>query len=114
LPTVLQSKISDTAGSIGELLETAEPRGQIARFLHKKTMKPAAAGRPMTEDAAEPVRGSLSPSFHRLNCAEQPITVKPTFRLEDFHLAARECGQTNENDLGKPERYSDEKAYSHS
>ena len=35
LPTALQREIFDTAGSVGTLLETAELRGQIARFLHK-------------------------------------------------------------------------------
>ena len=35
LPTGLQREIFDTAGSVGKLLETAELRGQIARFLHK-------------------------------------------------------------------------------
>lgn len=35
LPTKLRRELFDTAGSIGELLATAELRGQIARFLHK-------------------------------------------------------------------------------
>jgi hypothetical protein len=35
LPITLQREIFDTAGSVGKLLETAELRGQIARFLHK-------------------------------------------------------------------------------
>lgn len=35
LPTTLQRELFDTAGSVGKLLETAELRGQIARFLHK-------------------------------------------------------------------------------
>jgi len=35
LPKALQREIFDTAGSVGELLETAALRGQIARFLHK-------------------------------------------------------------------------------
>jgi hypothetical protein len=35
LPTALQREIFDTAGSVGELLETAALRAQIARFLHK-------------------------------------------------------------------------------
>jgi hypothetical protein len=34
LPTKLQRELFDTAGSMGELLRTAELRGQIARFLH--------------------------------------------------------------------------------
>jgi hypothetical protein len=35
LPRKLQRELFDMAGSMGELLETAELRGQIARFLHK-------------------------------------------------------------------------------
>jgi hypothetical protein len=35
LPTTLQRELFDTAGSVGKLLDTAELRGQIARFLHK-------------------------------------------------------------------------------
>ena len=35
IPAKLQRELFDTAGSIGELLATAELRGQIARFLHK-------------------------------------------------------------------------------
>jgi hypothetical protein len=35
LPTKLQRELFDNAGSMGELLNTEELRGQIARFLHK-------------------------------------------------------------------------------
>lgn len=35
LPTTLQREIFDTAGSVGDVLETEALRGQIARFLHK-------------------------------------------------------------------------------
>src|SRR5581483_5000454 len=35
LPTKLRRELFDNAGSMGELLETAGLRGQIARFLHK-------------------------------------------------------------------------------
>ena len=35
LPTSLRREIFDTAGSLGELMETVTLRGQIARFLHK-------------------------------------------------------------------------------
>ena len=35
IPTKLQRELFDTAGSMGELLATAELRGQIAKFLHK-------------------------------------------------------------------------------
>lgn len=35
IPTKLQREFFDTAGSMGELLATAELRGQIARFLHR-------------------------------------------------------------------------------
>jgi hypothetical protein len=34
IPTKLQRELFDTAGSMGELLRTAELRAQIARFLH--------------------------------------------------------------------------------
>jgi hypothetical protein len=35
LPAKLQRELFDTAGSMGELVDTASLRGQIARFLHK-------------------------------------------------------------------------------
>jgi hypothetical protein len=35
LPKKLQRELFDSAGSMGELMDTAELRGQIARFLHK-------------------------------------------------------------------------------
>ena len=35
IPTKLQRELFDTAGSLGDLLQTAELRGQIARFLHR-------------------------------------------------------------------------------
>jgi len=35
LPAKLQRELFDTAGSMGELLNTSALRGQIARFLHK-------------------------------------------------------------------------------
>jgi hypothetical protein len=35
LPAKLQRELFDNAGSMGELLDTAALRGQIARFLHK-------------------------------------------------------------------------------
>ena len=35
LPKSMQREIFDTAASVGEVLETAALRGQIARFLHK-------------------------------------------------------------------------------
>jgi hypothetical protein len=35
LPRKLQRELFDLAGSMGELLNTAELRGQIARFLHR-------------------------------------------------------------------------------
>ncbi len=34
IPTKLQRELFDTAGSLGDLLQTSELRGQIARFLH--------------------------------------------------------------------------------
>jgi hypothetical protein len=35
LPRKLQRELFDTAGSVGDFMETAELRSQIARFLHK-------------------------------------------------------------------------------
>jgi hypothetical protein len=35
IPAKLQRELFDTAGSMGEIMATAELRGQIARFLHK-------------------------------------------------------------------------------
>jgi hypothetical protein len=35
IPTKLQRELFDTAGSMGDLLQTGVLRGQIARFLHK-------------------------------------------------------------------------------
>jgi len=34
IPTKLQRELFDTAGSLGDVLQTVELRGQIARFLH--------------------------------------------------------------------------------
>jgi hypothetical protein len=50
LPKTLQREIFDTAGSVGELLETAALRGQIARFLHKHK-NDAGRKKAATEDA---------------------------------------------------------------
>jgi hypothetical protein len=41
IPAKLQRELFDAAGSMGELLNTAELRGQIARFLHKHKDDPA-------------------------------------------------------------------------
>lgn len=35
MPTKVQRELFDTAGSLGELLQTTALRGEIARFLHK-------------------------------------------------------------------------------
>ena len=35
LPRKLQRELFDTAGSVGNLMETEELRSRIARFLHK-------------------------------------------------------------------------------
>ena len=45
LPTELQRELFDHAGSMGELLDTAALRGQIARFLRKCSHGEDAAGR---------------------------------------------------------------------
>lgn len=49
LPRKLQRELFDSAGSMGELMETEELRGRIARFLHKH--KDEDAGGP--DDAAQ-------------------------------------------------------------
>ena len=36
IPTKLQRELFDTAGSMGDVLESSELRAQIARFLHKQ------------------------------------------------------------------------------
>jgi len=36
IPTKLQRELFDTAGSTGDVLQSVELRGQIARFLHKQ------------------------------------------------------------------------------
>jgi len=43
IPTKLQRELFDTAGSMGDLLESAALRGQIARFLHKQKNQESAA-----------------------------------------------------------------------
>ena len=48
-PRCMQREIFDTAGSVGELLETAALRGQIARFLHKHKDE-AGRKKPSTEN----------------------------------------------------------------
>jgi hypothetical protein len=50
LPKTMQREIFDTAASVGELLETAALRGQIARFLHKHK-NDAGCKKTSTEDA---------------------------------------------------------------
>ena len=50
LPKTMQREIFDTAASVGELLETAALRGQIARFLHKHK-NDAGRKKASTEDA---------------------------------------------------------------
>jgi hypothetical protein len=47
LPKKLQRELFDNAGSMGELMETAKLRANIARFLHKhKTMRTRESGMP--------------------------------------------------------------------
>jgi hypothetical protein len=35
IPTKLQRELFDTAGSMGDVLQTGALRGQVARFLHR-------------------------------------------------------------------------------
>lgn len=51
LPTMLQREIFDTAGSVGELLQTAALRGQIARFLHKHKDDAGSGKQPLAGEA---------------------------------------------------------------
>jgi hypothetical protein len=46
IPAKLQRELFDTAGSMGDILQTGVLRGQIARFLHKHKddVSPAAGG----------------------------------------------------------------------
>ena len=44
IPTKLQRELFDTAGSLGDVRQTPELRGQIARFLHNHKDKENAAG----------------------------------------------------------------------
>jgi|SRR5689334_19580904 len=44
IPTKLQRELFDTAGSMGDVLKSAELRGQIARFLHKQKGEVSLAG----------------------------------------------------------------------
>ena len=60
LPTSLQRKIFDTAGSVGKLWETAALRGQIARFLHKHKNESGRVNLPLTEDTAGDARSSAA------------------------------------------------------
>jgi len=43
LPTKLQRELFDTAGAMGDVLQSAELRAQIARFLHKQKNSDTAA-----------------------------------------------------------------------
>ena len=60
IPAKLQRELFDTAGSMGELLATAELRGQIARFLHKHKNDVAPAQRlgPNAQPSAAGITGS--------------------------------------------------------
>jgi hypothetical protein len=60
IPTKLQRELFDTAGSMGELLATAELRGQIARFLHKHKNDVAPSQRlgPNAQPSAAGITGS--------------------------------------------------------
>jgi hypothetical protein len=60
LPTLLQREIFDTAGSVGELVETAALRGQIARFLHKHKNEAGRGKLPLTEDTPSDARWSAA------------------------------------------------------
>lgn len=44
IPTKLQRELFDTAGSMGDLLNSVQLRGQIARFLHKQKDQESSVG----------------------------------------------------------------------
>jgi hypothetical protein len=60
LPTSLQREIFDIAGSMGELLETAALRGQIARLLHKHKDEAGRGKQPVAEDPASDARSDAA------------------------------------------------------
>jgi hypothetical protein len=62
LPQKLQRELFDTAGSMGELMETAELRGRIARFLHKHKDENAGGSEGGSQRAAtgSPLRGATA------------------------------------------------------
>ena len=63
LPTKLRRELFDNASSMGELLDTAALRGQIARFLHKH--KDDVAARPSSESDEVLAVSALVPSEGR-------------------------------------------------
>ncbi len=66
LPTKLRRELFDNAGSMGELLDTAALRGQIARFLHKhKDDEDEVTARPSSESGEVLGVSALAPSERR-------------------------------------------------
>jgi hypothetical protein len=53
IPTKLQRELFDTAGSLGDVLQTAALRGQIARFLHDHKDEENLAGSIAKPDATK-------------------------------------------------------------
>ncbi len=55
IPTKLQRELFDTAGSLGDVLQTVTLRGQVARFLHshKDEKVPTAVSKPGMERTSE-------------------------------------------------------------
>ena len=55
IPTKLQRELFDTAGSLGDVLQTVTLRGQVARFLHshKDEQVPTAVTKPGMERTSE-------------------------------------------------------------
>ena len=55
IPTKLQRELFDTAGSLGDVLQTVTLRGQVARFLHshKDEKVPTAVTKPGMERTSE-------------------------------------------------------------
>jgi hypothetical protein len=54
IPAKLKRELFDTAGSLGELLQTSELRGQIARFLHQHSKDESSAAASFLPKTAAP------------------------------------------------------------
>jgi hypothetical protein len=102
LPTHLQRELFDTAGAMGDLIETPELRGQIARFLHK--YKDGDQRSETDQPTAAPVRGRVggrelyhSSNGDRWHLARDPESGRVFVRHEPNRASG---GQASDMDLG--------------